>query len=271
MITVVHGEKIRNCQWTGEPIRKVFKIPTKNGKDWKGCYGSPSTCVSAIQALAEDEHLQLDEYHELLDLFQATIRLSPGYEKVVFTINPAPSFRMLKMWGGSLPLEAYHETYDHDKQVIMYYQEIKDSGTEPKETKSPEKKPTDEKDTEEDFDMKDFDDEGVPNAPKKWHMESIMPGTSQTLVPSKVTMPRGGPTWVDFLKSNNPSKVVKNSVIVYFHPTNDKIFAIGSPVDYNEIVNKRAAACLGHAPVFGQVFLFHKKKIREKKKTDESQ
>eukprot|EP00727_Mastigamoeba_balamuthi_P000691 m51a1_g10619 hypothetical protein (423) ;mRNA; r:57479-59030 len=126
MFNIVHGVKLQLCQWTGETIKKRFRMPLPRNKGWTGCYGAPGIVVSAIVQNGNQSKLTPDEINELIDIFEASLRREPGFEQTKFTITPAPSYKLLKTWGGNLSLQEFHQQYQHDESVEIYRQVIPD-------------------------------------------------------------------------------------------------------------------------------------------------
>jgi hypothetical protein len=251
MINVVHQRGLQVDQWTGETIEgKRLRIPTKGGKIWTGCYGTPSTALSALAHHVEENHLTSDEAHELYDIFQASLRRNVGHEDTKFTSVPAPNYKCLQMWGGGLTLEDYHKQYDHDFQVRAITQEIMWG-----------------KQDEEDAGKTDTqkgqggEDQRPSNLPKKWRLSDVTQGG--TVKESKVDMPRCVTSFIEFLRANVTTPGIPGAVIVYLHPANPQVFGVGSPADWNDKVNRHATDALGHVPVFGNVRVYHKNKIRD--------
>lgn len=260
---MVHGQSVRLCQWTGEPLKyPPFRIPVKGAQEFKGCYGSPSVCVSAIVELAEKEGRTPEESHELLDTFQSTLIRKSGQEEVKFTINPAPSWKNLKEWGGNTTLEEYHKSYDHDQEVLIFTQTIPSHmilGTVIGDSKALATEPSVHPPATSSFEY-DSDPERATNAPKRWWVNFLNSTPSmKEPVEKRVQMPRCISSCVEFLRGSFPGH---SSVVVYLHPESDKTFGIGLPGDWMGQGNKRASDVLGKTPVYGNVFLYHKNKMK---------
>ena len=120
---VVHHRKLSICDWTGETIEKVFRIPF-GPYEWGGSYGSPSVAISAILEISQESGMTQELVQELLDDFQATLKRDDEQGHGPFTISPAPSYKNLKTWGGQMTLEEYHQRYDHDTQIRLYCQKF---------------------------------------------------------------------------------------------------------------------------------------------------
>jgi hypothetical protein len=243
MINVVHARGLLVDQWTGETINQRFRIPRKGLKTWGGCFGTPSTAIKALSEYIDAAHLNADEAHELYDVFQASLRRKPGHEQDVFTCQAAPDYKSLNLWGGTMTLEEYHKLYNHDYQVEAYTQEVLWGKAEEDES-GKEKIPV--------------------NAPKKWRMtETLASGQTKE---TRVDMPRCASSFLDFMRQNVLTPGIPNAVTIYFHPSDTRVFGVGIPSEWNERVNKSASEKLGHTPVFGNVRLFHKNKLKENKK-----
>lgn len=254
MISVVHGKKLFTDQWTGESVEERFRIPRKGLKEWYGCFGSPSTALAALIHEAEkpESGLSREEANELIDLFETSLRRKPGQEREPFTIQPAPSFRNLVSWGGAMSFQEYHATYEHDRELALFTQALPDEGGDREKGDKGEK-----------GEMEvDSDQERQPNAPKKWYRETGVSPGGDDLSTSRVMMPRCTSAWLDFLKAHRNGE---DSVVVYFHPSAQKIFCVGSAKSFNGIVNRRASEILGNVSVFGKVDVYHKNKMRPKK------
>lgn len=244
MNNVIHGKTKYLCMWTGEVIEKKFKIPTKGAKFWSGCYGSPGACLSALKQHCSDNNLNQDQFHELHDILRASLKLEPEFKDVKFTIEPAPSFKSLKEWGGVLSLEEYHAGYNHDSQVKMYYQDT---------SVVPQMKEGEEGDT------------GNLNAPKKWRRLSVSSrgGLSMTDEDQpKVLMPRCIKALNGWLRGFATDTNSPNRVTLYFHasPGNNCVFAVGAGGD-TDTVNRTASEFLGKTPIHGDVVVFSKSKM----------
>ena len=276
MLNTVHGRSLRVCQWTGESLDTYYKIPQKGLKEFKGCFGSPSVCISAIMAHAEKENLATEETHELIDMFQSSLFRKPGFENEKYTINAAPNWSMLKRWGGELDLDQYHRLYDHDKQNSMYYQNIpkcvqlETAKTELKERAEAVAAESSAPATATNFEY-DSDPDRAPNAPKRWRVNKL--GASASVsepVENRVVMPRCITSCIEFFKEAYPGK---SALVIYMDPHTDKAFALGLPEDWMGKGNRRASDVLGKIPVYGNVTLYHKYKSRlfgwGKKKTKE--
>ena len=250
MKNVIHGVDFGVCQWTGEAINKRFKIPKPNTThpmpEWVGCYGSPSVAVSALTQLAQDLKLVPDKANELIDHFQDSLRRTVGHENDAFTIQPAPSWKNLTNFGGLTPLKEFHETYDHDFQ-IKAFEQVVPNNTVP------------------------VGDNGEKAPLKQWSYTKVPEDRNSEMASGPIQVPRCLASWMDFLSSNNSWRSVSpNAVVLYFHPTNDKLMAIGCPASWNESSNKRAAEMFGKTPVYGDVMIIHKNKLKEMKKNDEA-
>lgn len=255
MKSVVHQTPLYVCQWTGETISKKFKIPTKGLKEWKGCYGSPSVCVSAIAAYGESEKLSADTIHELYDVLVASLRFEKGKETSAFTITPAPNWRRLTQWGGDMDLDSFHDVYDHDFQVESYHQEI--SSAYPGSVDGGDEAPGKISDVMErpipaSF-KEDFD---PPNAPKKWHKRTLKAGAASE--PERVVMPRCVRSLIDWLREYTKSDEV--TVHLSPQPRNNAIFALGWK---GESRNDLASEMLGKE-IRGDAVVFHKNQIKRK-------
>lgn len=257
MINTVHGKKLYICQWTGESIQKRFRIPTEVD-NWAGCYGSPSVALAALIQYSETSNLTPDQTHELIDEFEASVTRWEAFKDVKFTITVAPSYMNLEAWGGSMSLEEYHKSYDHDTQVKMYHQRFPKNQLE----KCHEAEKIDEleydiimeNETEEEEEEESLENK---NAPKKWKV------TQTDGFEKKVTVPRGLSSCLEFLRSHSSQP---NSCVIYFHKGKDKIFGVGKPDDWTKgAVNRRLTNLMGHT-VFGETLVFHKNDLREKKK-----
>ena len=251
MKNVVHGVDFGVCQWTGEAIKKRFKIPKPNpskpSPDWVGCYGSPSVAVSALTQMAHDLKMVPEKTNELIDHFQDSLRRSVGYENEAFTIQPAPSWKNLTHFGGLTGLDNFHKSYDHDFQTKAFEQMILPA-------KQPPNTPVPQEPIE---------------PPKTWSYSKITCDKGNHIETSSVQVPRSFNSWREFISANNCwSGVSPNSVVLYFHPTNDKLMAVGSPVAWNETLNKRASEAFGKTPVYGDVMVFHKTKLYVPKTKD---
>eukprot|EP00727_Mastigamoeba_balamuthi_P014721 m51a1_g9875 hypothetical protein (112) ;mRNA; f:114686-115021 len=111
MFNIVHGVKLQLCQWTRKTIKKCFHMLLLWNKGWTGCYGAPGIVVSAIMQNRNQSKLMSDEINELIDIFKASLHREPGFEQTKFTITPALSYKLLKMWGGNLSLQEFHQQY----------------------------------------------------------------------------------------------------------------------------------------------------------------
>lgn len=248
MISVIHGKQVKNCQWTGEPIfGPIFKIPvdlTTPEKKWKGCYGSPSAALAALTLYVKEKELSREQMNELMDHFESSLRRTDYMREKDVALSPAPHYHTLKYWGGEMSLEDYHKVYGHDEQIKMYFQEII-----PGETYVPK-------------------DEKASNPPKPWKYALAQPKDKELFKECLAGMPRCVSAWLDHLKEFNPNfDTCPNAVVVYYHPSQDKLFAIGSPLDWGESANKKASEIFGGLPVYGKVHLFSKGQFKEKKKS----
>lgn len=263
MINVVHKQALQVDQWTGESITTRFKIPRKGGKCWGGCYGTPSTALSALAHYIDSNPMSVDEAHELYDLFQASLRRVPEYSSEKFTSVPAPSYKNLQMWGGNMSLEEYHAVYDHEFQAKAMTQEIIGGVVEPDTEKAGD---TNNKRARDEMGLgtEIGEDKRPANAPKLWRLtEQLEGGQSKEL---RVDMPRCAGSFVEFLRKNVADPAIPGAVVVYLHPHQPNIFALGSPGDYAKGVNRMAVDMLGHVPVFGNVRVYHKNKLRDGKR-----
>ena len=231
---MIHGVKISICQWTGEAIVKKFQIPTKRG-NWTGCFGSPSAALAALTSLNKDK--TSEEIHELIDKFEASLRREPGQEDTVITIKAAPSYENLRQFGGTQSLEQFHATYQHDKQNVVFKQDVP---------------PNSEKKSRND---------------KHWLVTSTVTGTTtDALIPSNVN------AWKEFLLSFSDFDFETGTmkpVMFYYNPRKPKMFAVGpvGPMD-NEPAEK-ISSIIG-MPVKGKnSALYHKFPIVEEKRKRE--
>lgn len=270
MINTVHGKKLLVCQWTGETIEKRFRIPNPKNKGWTGCYGSPSACLSAMAQVGEKQALDPEYVHEMIDTFESTIRREPGMEEIKFTIVPAPAYTLLKDFGGKKDLAEFHETYDHDTQVKLYFQEIRPSDViVPDMPLAVGGAPMDGADFEE---FEEVNSGRPANAPKRWRMTRFLPlNGRQPEEQTRYMLPRCAPSWMEFFKVMAARTHCKDAVIVYLHPHSDTVFGIGNPEDWQGEGNKSCSEVMGKIVTFGPVTAFHKNKIRETpKKTTKS-
>ena len=252
MINVVHGKTYYVCQWTGEAIKKRYRIPDLTGNVWSGCYGSPSVAVSGIMRLSETKNYNQDQTHELIDHFESSIHREAGWEREPFTIIPAPSFFNLTEFGGTMSLLDFHKAYEHDKQVEMFYQYLS-------ETKNQSDAKTDDDfipmETERETEKEDTDG----NYPKKWWMSEVPSDSTTPLTVKKITVPRCLSNVVEFLRKYSLS----NRVTLSLHPSSNKTFGIGCE---SGAPNDRATELLGRTRVFGSSpKIIHKSRLRPKK------
>ena len=256
---MVHREKFMVDQWTGESVKKRFKIPRKGLKTWGGCYGTPGTAVAGIVAYSESESMTQEETQELIDMFQASLRREVGHELDKHTIVTAPSYKTLVSFGGNTPLEAYNKQYDHDAQVAIYRQEIL-VGKEEEETTVADKTAEALQDILEGTslaDVKPAPEEGKKTAAatttsstKSWFVTEM--SDKGDVGESTTRVPRGLASFMSFIKSNVTGQVAT----VYFHPAKEGVFAVGGPwimTDYNA----NAAEAMGGIAVSGNVKLYH--------------
>lgn len=280
MLNTVHGRSLRVCQWTGETIHGVhYKIPQKGLKEFRGCYSSPSVCVSAMIEYAEKASLSAEETHELLDMFQASLRRVDGQEGTKFTIQPAGSWKNLQAWGGHMSLEEYHKTYEHDIQTTMFFQsfpagviqatadaELREESKLKDPSAPSSSSATVPMDAKGEFEY-DSDPDRPPNAPKRWRVNHFNPSPSQSEPQEKrLAMPRCISSCLEFFKEVWPGKT---ALVVYLDPHSDKAFGVGLPEDWMGKGNRRASDTLGKTPVYGTVELYHKNKLRLKKRGKE--
>lgn len=264
MRSVVHGVSIQNCQWTGEPIvKKRFRIPIKGLRVWKGCYGSPSTALAGLADYAQKEKLEAEVQHELIDAFEASLRRAAGFEKEKFTITVAPSFKFLKMWGGKMSIDEYHDMYKHDQQVDMYEQYIPDKSldnTVAEDLEELKRRKMAEDETFEDMEECVEERQNPPNAPKMWYT------TENGKEVGEKQMPRGVTSVLQFIREQNDGICPGNPhmALLYLHPLSNKCFGIGKLHEWesNARVSRWASEALGHTVVFGNPRLFHKNKLR---------
>eukprot|EP00727_Mastigamoeba_balamuthi_P003906 m51a1_g13512 hypothetical protein (318) ;mRNA; r:102-1055 len=270
MYNVVHGVKLQLCQWTGETIKKRFRMPLPRNKGWTGCYGSPGVVVSAIVQNGNNTGLSVDEINEQIDMFESSLRREPGFEQVKFTIIPAPNYKLLKNWGGNLTLEEFHQQYQHDESVDMYKQVIPDKmytetfvdvDTEQAPARAPAETTADEGTGTD----SDSDSERQPNAPKRWR-RSVFSITGKDEAKSRIQMPRCSSAWIEFLRAQAEKTSCPEAVVLYLHPHQGTIMGLGNPKDWGEDGNKAASHALGKSTVFGDCVVLHKNKIRERKK-----
>ena len=287
MLNTVHGRSLRVCQWTGEAIHgPVFKIPLKGLREFRGCYGSPSVGLAAIIEASEKGGLNSEETHELIDMFQASLARAEGHEAEKFTIQTAGSWKNLKQWGGHMTLDEFHATYDHATQATIFVQiipsvvRLQTAQTELKQeqeqkkaisegagtsTEAPQVEQTDQalppvvNGAPVVFEY-DSDPDRAPNAPKRWRVNALCatPSLAEP-VEARIAMPRCITSCLEFLKEVYPGKT---AVVVYLDPHTDKTFGVGLPEDWMSKGNKRASDVLSKTPVYGQVMLYHKNKIR---------
>lgn len=244
MINIIHGRKVYNCQWTGEPIFKRFQIPHSGSKSsFSGCYGSVSTATAALADYIKTNEIDKIKADEMFALFEGSIkRIDTGKPK--FTIIAAPHYTMLAMFGGSMSLDEFHAKYYHDNQLALYEQVV-----------------VSEEDEAEETEPKD-----ASNLPKPWFLTNLSPTTvDDVLVPQAVKVPRCLLSLISFFKNSvDDRECFPNAIVIYLHPRDDNVFAIGSPAYINNVANKRASKLFGNTPVFGPVQIFHKTKLREK-------
>jgi hypothetical protein len=235
--------------WTGEVIEKKFKIPGHGAKFWSGCYGSPGACLAALRQTCTDNLATQDQYHELHDTLRASLKLEPAHGEVKFTIETAPHYRTLKEWGGALDLAEFHKQYDHDSQVMYYYQDTSLVPISPTEPQDPATN---------------------PNAPKRWRKLCIPSrgglvaggGVGFDGDQPKVIMPRCIKALNAWLREFSTDRNNPNRVTMYFHTSaaNNTVFAVGIGGE-TDILNKAASEFLGKTPVHGDVVLFSKNRL----------
>lgn len=250
MINIVHGDHFSVDQWTGESFRgNKFKIPTLGLKKWAGCYSCPSTAMAALITYCAENNVSKEEHTELFDHFESTLRRTDYRKDDAFVINVAQPFRMLSSWGGNLSLEQYKATCDMDEQRKIYFQELPTSSV-----SAPVKD--------------DSSPVASKNLPKPWFSTALSTSKSDQGDCKSIGMPRCCGSWLEFLRGTNPcASLCPTSVIVYFHPTNPKIFAVGSPLGWVDgTTNRRGTEVFGGVPVFGNVHVFHKNPLKEKRK-----
>lgn len=255
------GENIPRCLWTGEeivpdkepswfndaPYTNLFYAPA--GKDeWFGPFSSPSCALAGLIARAmETPGITRGKVHELIDRLEATIHRKHCEWMVKFTITVAPPRRDL----GKKSLADFHSVYDHDTQVRIFTQDVPEN-EEIFEDIAP--------DNNMDINGKSGDE--VKEVNHQWKSQLVAPGNPIDDTADKGTpVPRSSPSFIRFLRKyvtdGNPE-----SVVVYFHPTDDSVFAIGSPKRWMSEGNRGASDVLGKANVWGPVVVFHRKRLR---------
>jgi hypothetical protein len=247
MQTQVHNKSFVIDQWTGESIdsNKKFKIPQKGLKVWKGCYGTPSTGLAGLTYyITRNPNISKDESDELFGVYQSSlVKCDPEEKYPHFTINSAPPFTLLTGFGGKTSLETYHNIYGHDIQREIYSQII-NSDVDMGVSSSPPQPPA-------------KSDSGV-----MWNVMNmnIRYDYVDDEPVMKSAMPRCAGSWFEFLRSQTGTDT-PHALVIYFHPKNDKIFAIGKPNDWNVSLNKKAGNLFNKLPVFGDVTVVSKEEF----------
>lgn len=109
------------CDWTGETIKKIYKIPTFDLKGWTGNYGSPSVALNGLMSkVYNNDDKYYEDIQEMIDFFEMSIFREEGYENVKYTIQMAPNKKQLLKLG----LEEYHKLYGHDEQIKIFKQDF---------------------------------------------------------------------------------------------------------------------------------------------------
>lgn len=246
MQTQVHSKKFVIDQWTGESFEAElkFKIPHKGLRIWKGCYGSPSTALAGLMNYFNmEKNLEKDEMDELLAVFQSSLKKTDPNDKYPhFTINAAPSYYDLESFGGAKTLSEFHQIYGHDIQREIYSQIIVHDIGEDEEDNSSSKSSS------------------PPT--RQWTMVKFPQGKCSDFVVEKTTMPRCSSSWLDFLVGMTDYDT-PNAIVVYFNPKDDKMFAVGSPKDWNVKLNKKAGDLFGKIPMFGEITVFSKHEVKD--------
>lgn len=218
----VHGKQMWLCEWTGEPISKRFRIPA--GRGWTGTYGSPSCAITAIAHLFAHEDREV--IHELIDIFEASLRRERGHEQTIVTIKPSPNYSVLLAWGGSMSLDDFHRTYEHDLQTAVFFQDTQNG-----EMVANQKK-TDE--------------------PAVWHLRDEEGRMSERLVP------RGAQTFLEFLWRQKPSMPLQ----LFWTPSFPSAFALTDSSD-SSVLNQELTEVLGTRVSGTKTVLFHKYKLNK--------
>ena len=267
MYNVVHGTKLQVCQWTGEALKTEdrFKIPSSRKRagirEWIGCYSSPGAAVSAIKAYGERDGCNADAIAELFDEFETSLRRKIGMENVKITINPAPDFKILKSFGGTMDIAAFHKSYGHDEQIQVYYQEIPAKGM--TEVKSEATPPIQMEPLKFDDMEYDSDPGRLPNAPKRWRRTKVRIGFREE--EERETVPRGLAGVVEWMRDISRKNFGEDkNAVIYFHPTLDTEFAIGTAKAWigDVTMNRIASDLLGKNVVAGQACIYSKNKLR---------
>lgn len=245
MITSVHSRGRVIDLWTGEAFDAAvrFKIPTGDGKKWKGCYATPSTALAALRAhLADTLRDKPDHQAQLVDLFQSSLRRSsdPDPRTNDFVVLPAPHHSELADFGGALTLDQFHARYNHALQRRMFTQALRTGG----------------------------EDEGgeEPSGdtqPRPWHARSVAvtAGTSEDGDARQQTLPRCVKGWLDFLREHAIWTQSVDAITIYLSRKDKYCFALGPPAAYFNKANPRASAYFDTA-VYGTVHVFKHSPIK---------
>lgn len=279
MISSIHGQKLVICNWTGESFEseKRFKIPkykrSAGAVEWEGCYSSPGAAIAALTARNKADNLSPEQHEECVQVFQASLRRTPDHTLDKFTIKAAPMYTELKRFGGEMTIEAFQKQYDHQKQVTLFYQDIKcrsfvdvdvevddeADGSGPEMTAAAARTELEHRAAVAKFIKEDDARKAslASNAPKKWFHTTFVPGTAPASQ-EKTNVPRGTTGVIGWLREKAKNTRHPQAVVLYLHPTYDNLFAVGLPEHWQEQGNKGAADALAKTTVFGPVELFHK-------------
>lgn len=226
--SIINNKPFKLCDWTAEPIsesEKSFKVPNIYGKFY-GNFTDPGCALSYLS----QKHSSEEVFKKVATILSESLKS----EKKGLKIEPAPTYLLLKRFGGDLSVDAFYKRYNHLAQVADFVQEIPVTAT----AKSPPK--------------------------KKW-TKTIVPVTGSESVIEEVEVPKNYKSWERFLRSFGNGRKVE----VSFPDKKCNFFSLGTSGD--EAFNKRGTSYLEGNACFGSQTFYHKRplSIRHKRKFSE--
>jgi hypothetical protein len=258
MINTIQGQKIRLCQWSGQPIpagHLAFRIPyLKKNKaiTWKGCYITPQCALAALKKFSDLKGLEQEKHTELFEIFQSSLRRVGGDEgSEHINLKLAPDPKTLVIFGGDETIDAYRARYDPLGNSHLLFSQV-----------IPAEEP--------------ISDEGG----KSWNITSIVAATPSTkdelkeCQTMKDRCPRNIAKVIKYLEQaaiDGELAVQLNNGFVVLPKPDSETFAIASVDEtlWNEDAkrNMLARRLLGYeGDIFGNVMIFHKTKLKLKKR-----
>lgn len=200
----VHKQPFVNCAWTGEslPKEKRYRIPDASCTRWTSSFSSPGCAIAYLDGLkatiGEEKHKAC--ISALQDSLKRTTEMP---DSDLSDLRAAPSYELLNTFGGSLSLEEFHASYNHDLQVKLVQQECQ---------KLQERLPT--------------------RHARLWFARQYTQShrvKTKDNIPEMVLVPKNFNGWKKFLLEY----AEKGSVVVTFDPEREHVFGLWKPSSYD--------------------------------------